>query len=448
MTHLSDEEIVDYSIDPELLGDRRAFAVAHLAECADCAATLGVVVGAERGFGEDETWLTADDQTNPRTSLASARAADIKMEDAAAARLLRRPLASPTRFAWWMARLIKRDQFRFAGVVRVLCNVAHAEIENNPVHARNIADVAIVISEALSPSRYSGNMRSELRGRAHKELANALRVLGRPQDALTALVRAETAYRDMTDPEVPIASVKYVRAHVLRELERSQQSLVLLREAAYTFLHHSEKERHREAIYSEAVIHAEQGERGRAEKIATDILSQAESSRKPLLWRARALQMLGAVHEARRHFRSSLQYATEAGLLFKKLGLDVEVLRTEWVCGLSIVGLGSVPSGIRQLKRVRIQFLEKEIISDAGLLTTELVGILRNSGEKREALAIATDLLVRLRKLDATKPALEAAAYLVTLAAADDVSAPFLAYVRRFFERIGVRPDLAFSPPT
>jgi tetratricopeptide (TPR) repeat protein len=450
MRHLSNEDLADYSIEPTLLGERREAAEEHLRQCVDCAATLKVLHDVDSRLRQEEPWLTVDERSSdalrqPREL--ALRGVAKKVEDAAAARLLRRPLASPTAFAWWMSRLIARPKFHTGGVVRLLCNVARSACESKPLHAKNLADVAIVIAQQLSRPEYSDTLQSELRGRAWKERANALRVLGGTREALDALDRSEKEYRGVADPDLPIASVNYVRAMVLRQLEQYDQALALLRGSSHTFLHFGEKERYIASRYIAGSIYFFQRELGRAESVANDVLAYAKE-RGNETWRARALLILGHVHVMRRSYRSALEYATEAGTSFRKSGLEIEALRADSACALARIGLSDFRRGLYELRRVREGFVDNAMASDVALVTIDMIEALREADERQEAIVLAKDLVARLPHIGAQAPAIDAANYLLKVTAAEILPTSLLRNLRQFFERLAVRPDLAFSPPT
>jgi hypothetical protein len=205
----------------------------HLAQCDDCRSLFAGAKVFVSNLASEEVWHRVDQLVSRRNRRSVVDfATRLKHEDDEAQRLLRRPLSSPLRFAW--ANVTAKSRYYSGGVVRLLCLASKQVREENPLHARNLAEAASTIARALPDDYYPGGAVNHLRGLAWKELANAYRYLGGPAlpAALEALDLAEDAYRGLLMNDEELLAVRYTRGTILWKLQRLQEALVVARTVA------------------------------------------------------------------------------------------------------------------------------------------------------------------------------------------------------------------------
>ena len=189
MTHIDEDALTEYAVADGRNRSASAAIAGHLNECEECQARYGRIAAFFDALTSPDMWEAADAgaavAANQRAILEFA--ARSQQEYAEAARALAPLLADTVGF---IRERIERDEgYRTGGTVRVLSEAANDAFERNPLHARNLADAAVVIAEQLSTDDYPLDTVHTLRGLAWKERANALRFLAEYPAALDALSR-------------------------------------------------------------------------------------------------------------------------------------------------------------------------------------------------------------------------------------------------------------------
>jgi tetratricopeptide (TPR) repeat protein len=133
-------------------------------------------------------------------------------------------------------------------------------VRAEPFVCLTLADTAIAISALLQPALFPRNSLHELRGTAWKEQGNALRFLGRLPEALKALDRAETEYRQLPHAGIGLVAIDYVRAYLLYEQEELDRAEELAHRAAGGAQRIGDVERQMRASYLLGEISYERGD--------------------------------------------------------------------------------------------------------------------------------------------------------------------------------------------
>lgn len=248
--HPTEDDLARFAFD----GGGPAIA-SHVATCAECARTVEWIKTLDDGFRDDEVW-----ELSERVASAPARlpeslrelARQVEIEDADAERLLASMLKTPAAVAW--RDLTTERSYRTAGVVRRLLRAANESCEREPLDALTMADTAAGLAGVLDNGRYPQSVITSLRATAAKERANALRFLGRYDEALAALDEAERAFEDVPGAPLGRTTVTYIRAGILVERGEYAQALPLARESAREFRRAGDTDRYMRARHLEGHI--------------------------------------------------------------------------------------------------------------------------------------------------------------------------------------------------
>lgn len=189
--------------------ERREEIERHVANCAECGATLDFHSVAEEDLGDLAVWQPIIAST---AAAMSAYANQCAAEDAEADELLAEYFAKPRKAA--MANIANQRKFHTGGVVRRLNARAHELVASTPLDALIFADLAQTVADLLPDDIYPNRAVYELRGTAWKERAHALRRLAEFDEALESLRRAEDAYGQLRSSGRGLSAVELVRAGV------------------------------------------------------------------------------------------------------------------------------------------------------------------------------------------------------------------------------------------
>ncbi|HYC87565.1 MAG TPA: tetratricopeptide repeat protein [Thermoanaerobaculia bacterium] len=440
--HLTDEEVEALVNGADLPPQRSE----HAETCADCARRVGESRAFEEMLAHAETWVVVDEiETARRSSPLQDLDDRLRREDAEAERLLGRLAASPYRFLWAILNVRKR-RFRTGGVVRFLNRAAHDACERDPLHARNLADAAIAVAEALPDDLYPASGVEHLRGVAYKERANACRYLGEFDAALAALDRAERSFRRVLTPDLHLAIVDHVRATVLMKAERQDEAMRCALRAAAVFERCGETARWAQAQFVIGGIHFCEGRYEAARSAFADVLAAHLEDRDPVV--ARVQYDVGICELELGQLDQASVRLIQALAMFQQLDLPTEVVRTSWSLGRLAVLAGNAAEGTRRLVAARVDALRLRMSDDAAKITLDLVQGLLATGQVKEIPRLLTQALRHFRDAGQSAAVLDAAAYLRQAAAARSLTPALIDSVRRFIARAERDAALVFIPPS
>ncbi len=445
MWHPAEEDLATLAFDRGALPDAAAIEE-HLADCAECAQALDAYRQLDRGYSDRETWRLAEHAATITAHQESIRrlASQIAEEDEEAERLLGDRLQAPTALAW--LDVANRQRFQTGGVVRRLLAAAHQACTREPLEALTFAEQAIGIARQLPDDVYEGNLVYDLRGTAWKERANALRFLGRFDEALRSLDRASEAYARVPASPLGPATVTFVRASILYERGELPEALRLAEESERQFIHIGDRERQMRALHLQGNIRFYLQQIGAAREIYTQILGWAES-RHDLTWIARESRTLGHCALEAGELAEASQYFDRALSAFRELGETAEVARTEWGIGRVLLGTGRIDEAIRYLTNVEKKLLQHGLVTDAALVAFHTMDAWYAKGAIREIASKAASLLDVFTGAGMLTGALQAFAYLREAAETGHLTPRTIEHVRQFVSRVEREPQLIFAPP-
>lgn len=434
-------------IDAIAAGESRPEWEAHQSACEECTSR----VAKSRMFGEMisdvETWTLVDEiETHRRSSALHDIDAQLRKEDEDAQRLLGRVSRSPYKFLWAILK-VRNRRYRTGGVVRFLSGAAREQCESDPLHARNLADAASAIANALPDDLYPASGVEHLRGVALKERANASRYLGQHAAALDDLDRAERAFRRLVFPDLHLASVDMIRATVLAEIERTEEALFFATRAGDTFARFGETGRWAQTQLVVGGIHFYSAEYEAARDTFAAVIDLGRAIIDNEL-EARVHYNVGVCDmELGRFDEAAVRFAA-AHPLFQKLGKQTEIVRTQWSIGRLTLLAGSAKEAVRRLGAARDAALGLRMSDDAAKITLDLVMALLATRETRRISRLLREAVKYFADAGQSAAIVEATAYLRQAAAADRLTADLVDFVRRFIARAERDAGLAFSPPS
>jgi hypothetical protein len=132
---------------------------------------------------------------------------------------------------------------------------------------------------------------------------------------------------------------------------------------------------------------------------------------------------------------------------FRQLHLVSDEIRCRWGLALLVQREGRYRTAIPRLREVRDEFANLGVVSDAALVTLDLMETFLLLGEPREVRRAAGNIVTLFKDAGMTTGALTAADYLKQAAAMRSVTPDLIEYIRRYLRRVAVQPSLAFVPP-
>lgn len=448
--HPDDQLLLLYSFDRTAVDDV-ANLEAHLDACPDCRKALDEHQSFDALLADAHSWPGEEADAVPPAGLRelSAMAARNREEDAYAAQKLDALLEaflSGTSDAFLWADIASDRAYYTGGVVRKLADAAYKALDSVPRRALILAETASAIVGMLSASTYSSIEIAALRGLASKERANANRFLGRFNAALEALNRAERAYRELPRPELDLANITFIRGSIFCEQQAYDSAEPHAERSATSFAQLGQTELYFRSRFLLGIIAFETRQLGRAQEIFDSVFAYGEACGN-LSWVARASQALGNCYLERRDLSTASQFLHGGMIAFRDLGILSEAIRCRWGLALIVQREGRHRAALDRLRQVRDEFLAFGGVSDAALVTLDIMETFLALGKSQEVRRAAGNIVKLFKDAGMVTGALTAADYLKQAAAMDDVTPTLIEHIRRYFRRLEVEPDLAFVTP-
>lgn len=268
--------------------------------------------------------------------------------------------------------------------VRSMLDVATAQRETAPAFALELTDVAVQIAEGLTDDEPGSPVLPLLRATASRERANALRYLGRYDDALVALDRAGKTIAGVLVAGHEEARIHFGRATVLVKMHRFEEAEVHARASFELFSEFGDAVRVCDAQLLFALIAFERREYAVARERFTVVLKLAtaldDASRIALAENnlGAAEQECGDLVAAAEHFRSAVA-------LYEHLGMTIERARTEWSLGLLSLSIGQHADAVRRLRSAAEALSRSGSAADAALVAIDLAEFYVQQGDRTAA---------------------------------------------------------------
>jgi tetratricopeptide (TPR) repeat protein len=446
--HYDEETLLSYLEDPatESTDDIQE----HLGHCSSCRRLFDSVqeflscLGSAEVWGADDLALEASEPDPSKIEEFMAHARRLSDEEVLAEQLVPAMLAASAES--WRSEMYLTPELRSLASLREMTNQARMLLDTNPDRAFRIATLAAEFAEVLPLDSYTGDSVFQLRGACWKEQANALRYLGRFKESLKALDRAEICFSHASANQFNLATVAYVRAMILCEIQRTNEALALARSSADVFLAHGDVQRYAHARIVEASIYNEQRDFARAKDTFMALLKPLKAAG-DVGTLARVFNNMGHTLVQLNDLETAGTYFLQAMLMYQESGNAVGKIRSRWGLGRILVSSGRIEDGISRLRETREEFERVSMRHDAGLVSLDLAEALLAAGETREIHQICGSLVEQFSSLGMNSNAMKALAYLREAVETEAVTPDLVRHVREYLEDFSKQPARPFMPP-
>ncbi|HYC89933.1 MAG TPA: hypothetical protein VEO54_12030 [Thermoanaerobaculia bacterium] len=440
--HIAYAELSLFAHDKLAVGrERREEIESHVADCAECGATLDFHAAAEEDLGDLAVWRPIVGST---AAAMSAYANQCAAEDAEADWLLQEFFEKPRKAAVLNVRNLRK--FHTGGVVRRLSAKAHEVVASEPLDALIFADLAQAVAELLPDDTYPNNAVYELRGTAAKERANALLRLAEFDEALEALERAERAYEHLWSSGYGLGAVELVRGAVYYERGELREAAKHADLAEQLYAHLGLQRQRMKAVFLRGEIAYESLDYAKSAAIMQQVMQFGEEIgdgswvARGSYCRALCELELGNLGEAGELFQNAL-------VILREIGPTEDRISTEWGLARVVLVGGNLSDAVRRLRDVTAAFEEIGRVMNAALAGVDLAEALLFLERWDEIVKVASHAFRVLKKAGHLTGALTALAYLKEAAAKRQLTPETLRVVRAYLRRVEREPDLLFAPP-
>lgn len=441
--HYDDETLLALMDKPSLSSD------AHLAVCSDCSEKLDTFRTITEVLDEKDVWDTAEVRRDPvPATIASLRAfADhMAFEDAAAEAILPELLAGPREE--WMPRLMAHPEWRTAGVVRRLVGETTRVVMTMPPDALEMTALSTEIADHLDDTTFRPQAIAQVRGSAWRDRAYALFYVGRFAEALTAADRAETNFKTCVVDEYDRARVVVIRTLALRAMEQIPAAVSAVRFSVQTFSRFEDTTRLAAAQLAETHLLFTRGEFDAARQILEDLEARVRFT-DDVNTHARVLANLGYCYGKLDRVDDALRHNDAAARLFEAIGARTESTRIQWSVAAILTNCGRVNEARIRLERLRHDFNQLGMTSEAALVSLDVAELLLAKGEFAAVENICRDAMSSFQRagIAYTARALTALSYIREAAQLRTATPALAKHVREYIRRLPQNGELLFAPP-
>jgi len=312
----------------------------------------------------------------------------LKNERAAAGAVLEVVEATPAE-AW--PSLAERPEFQTNAALERLSDEVRRRLDRNPREALALSELATATADALPATAYPAVTLAQIRAMAWKDRANALRFLGRYDEAFDAIARAEQVLEKHVALGLDRAVVDLVKAMTLVDVGRFHDAQTLATTCGSVFLAHGDLTRALYAGEIEAHVLYEQRQYSDAHTLYRSLLEVAAAA-EDAVEQARLHNNLGYCLLHLDNFSDANIQFSNAIARFTDLGCETEITRTHRGAGLLMIAKGQVRKGLEHLQRARELFVGAAMFEEATLCGLSIVETLLSRGDNEEAAAVIDDV--------------------------------------------------------
>ncbi len=446
MTHIDEDALAEYALADGRNRAASAAVAGHLKECEECQARYGRMAAFFDALASPDMWEAADAGAGASASeRAILEFAARSQEEYAEAHQALAPLIADT-VVFIRERIERHEGYRTGGAVRVLSEAANEACERNPLHARNLADAAVVIAERLSTDDYPLDTVHTLRGLAWKERANALRFLAEYPAALDALDHAQRELSRLGPHAFELGNLAYIRASVLMYMDRLDEATRQAAESARIFAAYGDTERWMRARAVEAGVLFYRREFVGAAHVFEQLRAYAETKDDAIGIARHSYNMATCFLELGDAARA-LTLLLAARQTFEEEGARTWLVRADWMLGVQARVAGRFEESVPQLRAAKKTSEELALSEEVAHITLDLIESLLLVGRTREITSLCSEVMRYFRRSGKLRQAMTAAAFLKEAAAQGSIRVAQVQHVRSFVQRLERLPDLLFAPP-
>ncbi len=394
--------------------------VRHLANCQSC----------RQRFSENVLPFDAARRREGARAFAAA-AARIERERVSAEDVVEQQLRQTPIEEW--PSLAESPALRNNAALEQMSEEVRKRIERKPVEALAIANVAASIAESLPANSYPPAVMAQIRSTALRDRANALRYLGRLEEAFDSIETAEARLEGFAGAAHDRAIIWFVKSMILGQMDLFEEAERVVTAASVVFADVNDLSRFFQAGLVDGNLLGRQKRYEEAQRVFLDLLTVAKSTGDTET-EARLYNNLGHCAVYLEDYGRANIHFSESIARFTDHGLHAEVPRTNLGAALVLIGKGHVDSGLARLEDARHEFIALGMIGEAGLCALRIIEVLIDRGETAKARALTGDVIAEFEAAGLDSRAVQAVASLQSSIDADGATGEAVRTVHEFVQ--------------
>jgi len=399
----------------------------HLADCSSC----------RQRFSENVLPFNAARRREGARAFAAA-AAQLERERESASDIVERQLRATPIEEW--PGLAESPALRNNAALEQMSEEVRKRIERKPVEALAIANLATSIAETLHANAYPPAVMAQIRSTALRDRANALRYLGRLDEAYDSIETAEARLGEFPGAAHDRAIIWLVKAMIQGQMDLFDESEQMITAASLVFADVNDLPRFFQAGLVYGNLLGRQKRYEDAQRIFGDLLDVARSTGDDKT-QARLYNNLGHCAIYLDDYARANIHFSESIARFTDLGLRAEVPRTNLGAALVLIGKGQIDSGLARLEDARRVFIDLGMMGEAGLCALRIIEVLIDRGDTEQARVLTGAVIDEFEAAGLDTRAVQAVAGLQSSIDADGATAETVRTVHEFVQ--GLATDQA-----
>ena len=399
----------------------------HLADCSSC----------RQRFSENVLPFNAARRREGARAFAAA-AAQLERERESASDIVERQLRATPIEEW--PGLAESPALRNNAALEQMSEEVRKRIERKPVEALAIANLATSIAETLPANAYPPAVMAQIRSTALRDRANALRYLGRLDEAYDSIETAEARLGEFPGAAHDRAIIWLVKAMIQGQMDLFDESEQMITAASLVFADVNDLPRFFQAGLVYGNLLGRQKRYEDAQRIFGDLLDVARSTGDDKT-QARLYNNLGHCAIYLDDYARANIHFSESIARFTDLGLRAEVPRTNLGAALVLIGKGQIDSGLARLEDARRVFIDLGMMGEAGLCALRIIEVLIDRGDTEQARLLTGAVIDEFEAAGLDTRAVQAVAGLQSSIDADGATAETVRTVHEFVQ--GLATDQA-----
>ena len=396
----------------------------HLAECASC----------RQRFAANVVPFDAERRRERAMKFAVA-ASRLEVERDETADVAARYLRDTPQSEW--PRLAESNALRNNAALEQLSDEVRNRLERDPVQALAIANLAAAIAETIPPRTYPPLVIAQIRSTALRDRANALRYLGRFDEAYDAIETAESRLSAFPAAVHDRAIIWLVKAMILAQMDHFDEAEQMINSASVIFADVNDSTRFLQAGLVHGNLLGSQKRYAEAENVFSGLLDVAVTSR-DVETQARLHNNLGYCYVNLDDYKKANIHFSESIAKFTDLGFGAEIARTGRGAGVVLINKGQFELGCDRLRQVRTSFVKLHMPEDAGLCALRLIEAMVERGQTDEARGLAVTVVNEFTAAALDMRAIDAVVRLRKSLDADGATVETVRTVHAFVESLSV----------
>jgi tetratricopeptide (TPR) repeat protein len=401
----------------------------HIAECASC----------RQRFTANVLPFDAARRREGALKFAAA-AARLESERGETADVAARHLRETPQADW--PGLAESKALRNNAALEQLSDLVRKRLERSPAEALAIANLAAAIAETIPAGTYPPLVIAQIRSTALRDRANALRYLGRLNEAYDAIETAESRLAAFPAAVHDRAIIWLVKAMILAELDHFGEAEQMINSASVIFADLNDSSRFLQAGLVHGNLLGGQKRYAEAENVFRDLLNVAVTSG-DVETEARLHNNLGFCYVNLDEYKKANIHFSESIAKFTDLGFGAEIARTGRGAGVVLIKKGQFELGCDRLRQVRTSFIKLHMPEEAGLCALRLIEAMVERGQSEEARSLAATVIDEFTAAALDPRAIEAVVRLRKSLDADGATAETVRTAHAIVESLAVHETAA-----